>query len=242
METERKYDPVKRREYYLKTRELKGRQRASRSKLKKSDWADKLVYDAQKGIKNIKKRRANPLQLKIAGASKIDLEDAMDSLAQVRKSLMRQGLAGSKQDQVLEALQIKVAKEYFKDSPSNSPGGQLVTDRHGNLVELPSGISSKQFVDLNWNARNDFLPDLQNPVKDLKGLDFQNPIKKSKANPIKVGGDVTSIRPDDKPADAPPKGWKAPKRHETPVEKVLKPRKLPWDKKFDQVKDKRNNS
>ena len=230
----RKYDPVKRKEYYERTKKLKGRKKG------KSNWAKNLQYDTQKGIENMKKRKQNPLQMKIKGASKTNLEDAMDSLARARKSIRERGFAGSEQDKLLEKLQIQVANEYFKNTKESYGNGavRITVDRHGNTVELPDNISSKMFLDLNWNARNDFLPDLQNPVKDFN---LRSPFKKSKENPIKVGGDITKILPDDKPATPAPKGWKPPRKSAGRIiqEELHKDRQFPWEKKKGQVEDRR---
>ncbi len=107
---ERKYDPVKRREYYLKTRELKGRGRSSRdSMLTGEDRSEIKKHD----------------QLKKAGktSKKLDfLEVQLIDIRNRRESVIASAIRGEmsfedakKLNKELEAAELKVRDDIWKE-------------------------------------------------------------------------------------------------------------------------------
>lgn len=169
----RKYDPVKRKEYYERTKKLKGRK-------KKSDWTGNLKKSAKNAAKNPSKMKS------LSRDSKLKVEATIDQIGKMRKDLKDKGLAGSPRDKTLKKLQEEFTRQYF--DAEVEPGhffGQTTTDRYGNEIDIPWDVTVSEFRSLAVTGKNDLLPalpNLRNPVKklDVKKLDvdLQNPFGK----------------------------------------------------------------
>lgn len=151
-ETKRKYDPVKRREYYLRTRELKGRKKGSLiGRMKKINASRKQLSKQHKdqirgSVVDIGKRMAD--------LEKAGLKDYVDANGDT---------VTTPAYRAMEELQTRLVARYFN---VEEPGAMRGSGRYTNVpgtdtfIELPNGLTTKHFHDNFTTGNNDIFPDI----------------------------------------------------------------------------------